>query len=140
MAAASKKFVSKLGKVAFQEVGAEIKLREGCLDANDLHDLVCKKAGACGEKKNDCPKSKGDLGAALGAIAGVAHKNFWRQRQKIERWSYQKIFSIMLGKEEVVEEEVVEVVEEEVVEVVVEEVVVVEEEEVVVVEMLVEVK
>ena len=82
VAAASKKFVSKLG---FQEVDVHNKkVSSGhttggggkCLDANDLHDLVCKKAGACGEKKNDCPKSKGDLGPVLGAIAGVAHKEF----------------------------------------------------------------
>ena len=74
VAKASKKFVSKLGKVAFQEV-ADIKLREGCLDANDLHDLVCIKAGACGEKKMIAQRG-GDLGAVLGPTAGLAHKNF----------------------------------------------------------------
>ena len=73
VAAASKKFVSKLGKVAFQEVDVHNKkVSSGhttggggkCLDANDLHDLVCKKAGACGEKKNDCPKSREIWGCA----------------------------------------------------------------------------
>ena len=85
MAAASKKFVSKLGKVAFQEVDVHNK-RFQVVTPQEVEasvwtpmictDLVCKKAGACGEKKNDCPKSKGDLGAVLGAIAGVAHKKF----------------------------------------------------------------
>merc|ERR1719506_1784322 len=59
VAAASKKFVSKLGKMGFQEVGVEILSRTDCMNADDLEDLVCKKAGACGDEKNECPKSKG---------------------------------------------------------------------------------
>ena len=114
VAAASKKFVSKLGKVAFQEVGADIKLREGCLDANDLHDLVCIKAGACGEKKNDCPKSKGDLGAVLGPIAGLAHKKFLEAEAKSREMVVPKDFFDNGGKQKAKEgkREVVDLIEE----------------------------
>lgn len=67
--------MSKIAKIGFQEVGVEILNSAECLNADDLEALVCKEAGACGDKKNECPKSKGDLGTLLGSIAGLAKAN-----------------------------------------------------------------